>query len=88
MFIPQDVNKNTKSIVIKVNYEFYITGGEGEEEVESYTATSYLPAGKWEQGKSYVYKLVLSAVDNNISFKSPEVAVWGTPNPAGTLVIQ
>ncbi len=91
MFIPQSINpSNTKSMYIKVNYDFY-TIGEDQEWVKdevSYNATSYLPAGKWEASNSYVYKLTLSAVDNTISFKSPEVALWGTPNPAGSIIIQ
>ena len=91
MFIPQSINpSNTKSIYIKVNYDFY-TIGEGQEWVKdevSYNAISYLPAGKWDASNSYVYKLTLSAVDNTISFKSPEVALWGTPNPAGSIIIQ
>lgn len=88
MFIPQDINYN--SISIRINYDFYTSNGEGEwvPDEESYTANSYLPIGEWEPSKSYVYKLTLSAVDNNISFKSPEVATWGTPNPSGTIIIQ
>ena len=90
MFIPQDINLNSKTIFIEIAYDFY-TQDENNEWVkddESYTATSYLPVGKWEPSQSYVYKLTLSAVDNTISFKSPEVASWGSPNPSGTLIIQ
>ena len=88
MFVPQSINYNTVSI--RINYDFYTSNGEGEwvPDEESYTANSYLPIGEWEPSKSYVYKLTLSAVDNNISFKSPEVATWGTPNPSGTIIIQ
>ena len=88
MFIPQDINQNI--ISIKINYDFYTYSEEENDWVnpESYTVTSYLPIGVWEPSKSYVYKLTLSAVDNNISFKSPEVATWGTPNPSGTIIIQ
>lgn len=90
MFVPQDINLSSKTIFIEIAYDFYTyneeTGWVKDE--DSYTATSYLPVGKWEPSQSYVYKLTLSAVDNTISFKSPEVASWGSPNPSGTLIIQ
>lgn len=90
MFVPQDINLSSKTIFIEIAYDFYTynedTGWVKDE--DSYTATSYLPVGKWEPSQSYVYKLTLSAVDNTISFKSPEVASWGSPNPSGTIIIQ
>lgn len=91
LLVPQKINSNnTKKVFIEITYNFYTSNEAGEwvKDDESYTATSYLPAGEWEPSNSYVYKLTLSAVDNTISFKSPEVATWGTPNPAGSIIIQ
>lgn len=89
IYLPQSVNKGNKNLYIKVSYDFYTYSEEGwKPDEESYSTTAYLPAGDWEPSKSYAYKLTLSAVDNTISFKSPTVDTWGTPNPAGSLIIQ
>lgn len=90
IYLPQSVNKGNKNLYIKVTYEFYTYSEEEgwKADDESYSATAYLPVGEWEPSKSYVYKMTLSAVDNTISFKSPTVDTWGTPNPAGGIIIQ
>ena len=90
IYLPQNVNKGNKNIYIKISYKFYTKDSEGvwQPDEDSYSANASLPAGSWEPSKSYTYKMTLSAIDNTISFKSPTVDTWGTPNPAGNLIIQ
>lgn len=85
LLIPQSLTDNT--IKIQIKYSFYHEDG-----TYAYSNTVEVPIpsatiNKWEASKSYVYKMTLSAEQNDILFLTPGINLWDGPEPTNSSVI-
>ena len=82
LLIPQSIA--VEQIAITISYDYYNVNGSVE---DSFTATTYIPAGSWVADTKYVYTMTLNAVDNNIYFSAPQISPWGEREVGGSIVI-
>ena len=81
LLIPQSIA--VEQIAITISYDYYVNGSVND----SFTATTYIPAGSWVADTEYVYTMTLNAVDNNIYFSAPQISPWGEREVGGSIVI-
>ena len=81
LLIPQSIA--VEQIAITISYDYYVEGKVDD----SFTATTYIPAGSWVADTEYVYTMTLNAVDNNIYFSAPQISPWGEREVGGSIVI-
>lgn len=82
LLIPQSIA--VEQIAITISYDYYDVNGSVN---DSFTATTYIPAGSWVADTEYVYTMTLNAVDNNIYFSAPQISPWGEREVGGSIVI-
>lgn len=86
MLLPQTIDASSNMVSLKVDYELMRQGAADWESAELETI---LPAISWEQGKQYVYNVVLSSVtDITVYYIQTKVEPWGTPQVGGTVIIK
>ena len=88
MLIPQPITDG--KIKIEILYDYYNKSSDTTPQEEDLLAEAYIPVPanrKWEAATQYSYNIVLAAEDNNIRFTTPTVKPWGTPQSAGTIII-
>ncbi len=82
MLIPQGIS--TQSILFEITYQHINADGEFQNE---FTTSTYIPNGRWDIAKSYIYDLELAAIDNNIRFNTPTIEDWGETQTGGSIII-
>ena len=86
MLLPQTIDASSNSVSLKIQYELKRNNAADWESAELETI---LPAISWEQGKQYVYNVVLSSVtDITVYYIQTKVDPWGTPQVGGTVIIK
>ena len=86
MLLPQTIDASSYSVSLKIQYELKRNNAADWESAELETI---LPAISWEQGKQYVYNVVLSSVtDITVYYIQTKVDPWGTPQVGGTVIIK
>ena len=86
MLLPQTIDASSNMVSLKVDYELMRQGAADWESAELETI---LPAISWEQGKQYVYNVILSSVtDITVYYIQTKVEPWGTPQVGGTVIIK
>ena len=85
LLIPQAIT--SASVKVRIDYLFNIYQSEDEPE-EGYVE-AFLPASAdlWQSGKMITYSTTISK-ENNISFLTPTIESWGTPQTGGTIIIK
>lgn len=86
MLLPQPIDASSNMVSLKIEYELKRNNAADWESAELETI---LPAITWEQGKQYVYNVVLSSVtDITVYYIQTRVDPWGTPQVGGTVIIK
>lgn len=86
MLLPQPIDASSNSVSLKIQYELKRNNAANWESAELETI---LPAISWEQGKQYVYNVVLSSVTGiTVYYIQTKVEPWGTPQMGGTVIIK
>lgn len=84
MLIPQEFAGG--NIAVRVDY-LYDVDLNDDDMGEAKFVEGFVPAGKWESGKSINYTLSI-ANSSFITFEQPTIDPWGAPQTGGTIIIQ
>ena len=83
LLIPQNIAANT--VRIRIDYIFHFANST-EEPKEAYVE-GILPSINWLAGNTVTYLMSISE-KHDITFSTPTVDRWGSPQPSGTIIIK